>query len=76
MKKGKLCTAFILKTYSQPNAFFIQLWKLKAISNWKTLPQREVLEAKSSAVVLLYSTECVLFSMMDVAKSSNRWLAG
>ena len=64
---------------------FIEVWKLKARTNWNTLPQREVLKAKSSAVVLLYSTdtvcdistyECVLFSMMDVAKSANRWLAG
>ena len=64
---------------------FIEVWKLKARRNWNTLPQREVLKAKSSAVVLLYSTdtvcdistyECVLFSMMDVAKSANRWLAG
>ena len=55
---------------------FIEVWKLKARTNWNTLPQREVLKAKSSAVVLLYSTECVLLSMMDVAKSSNRWLAG
>ena len=64
---------------------FIEVWKLKARTNWNTLPQREVLKAKSSAVVLLYSTdtvcdistfEHVLFSMMDVAKRSNRWLAG
>ena len=55
--------------------------KVKAISNWKTLPEKEVLEAKSSAVVLLYSTdtvcdistfERVFFSMMGVAKRSNR----
>ena len=64
---------------------FIEVWKLKARTNWNTLPQREVLKAKSSAVVLLYSTdtvcdistfERVFFSMMGVAKRSNRWLAG
>ena len=73
------------ENHSQSHAVFIQVWKLKARTNWNTLPQREVLKAKSSAVVSLYSTdtvcdistyECVLFSMMDVAKSSDRWLAG
>ena len=76
MKKGKLCRS---------HAVFIHVWKLKARTNWNTLPQREVLEAKSSAVVLLYSTDTVCdistyervsFSMMGVAKRSNCWLAG
>ena len=81
-----MCTAFYgWKLYSQSNAVFIQVWKLKARTNWNTLPQREVLEAKSSAVVLLYSTDTVCdistyervsFSMMGVAKRSNCWLAG
>ena len=64
---------------------FIEVWKLQARTNWNTLPQREVLKAKSSAVVLLYSTDTVCdistyervsFSMMGVAKRSNCWLAG
>ena len=85
-KERKIVYRFYTENFIvNETSVYIQVWKLKARTNWKTLPQREVLKAKSSAVVLLYSTdtwcdistyERVLFSMMGVAKRSNCWLAG